>query len=184
MFLLCAVKRNSPILRDSGKWIVSYDEIPGNVSVYPDYCQGSVYILTPRTAASIVEAAKHVKFLWIDDAWVTGYIRDYLNISIQVSQISIRFDVFFIFFTPQDFKLYWTGSSKVLLLHKAVQNVEMYQPDLLSGPTDRDLSLASAVDRKAAWCYVERCNNNLYYQGGAGKNDMGTFELLKKLLLK
>ena len=60
----------------------------------------------------------------------------------------------------------------------------MYQPDLLSGPTDRDPSLASAVDRKAAWCYVERCNNNLYYQGGAGKNDMGTFELLKKLLLK
>ena len=95
MFLLCPVMRNNSVQREEGKWVVSYDEVrPSEPDVYPDYCQGWVYILTPRTAASIAEAAKYVKFLWIDDAWVTGYIRDHLNISIQVSQISIRFDVF------------------------------------------------------------------------------------------
>ena len=85
MFLLCPVMRNNSVQREEGKWVVSYDEVrPSEPDVYPDYCQGWVYILTPRTAASIAEAAKYVKFLWIDDAWVTGYIRDHLNISLQV----------------------------------------------------------------------------------------------------
>ena len=73
------------IQRSSGKWIVSYDDIPASdPDVYPDYCNGWVYILTPETAAAIVEASRHIKFLWIDDAWVTGYIAAYLNITHQV----------------------------------------------------------------------------------------------------
>ena len=84
-FLLCASKKNSPVIRDNSKWIVSYDDIPASSPIYPDYCQGSFYILTPETAANIAEASKHVKFLWIDDVWVTGYIRSYLTISIKVS---------------------------------------------------------------------------------------------------
>ena len=80
--------RNNSIQREEGKWIVTYDEMPADLfepDVYPDYCQGWVYILTPETAANIAEAAKHVKFFWIDDAWVTGYIRKYLNIGLEVN---------------------------------------------------------------------------------------------------
>ena len=78
--------KGSPIQRDSGKWIVSFDEIPASEpAVFPPYCQGWVYILTPATAAAMVEAAKHIRFLWIDDAWVTGYIAAALNITHQVS---------------------------------------------------------------------------------------------------
>ena len=74
-----------PIIRSPSKWIVTYDEIPASdPDVFPDYCSGWVYILTPGTAAAIVEAAQHIKFLWIDDAWVTGYIAAYLNITHQV----------------------------------------------------------------------------------------------------
>ena len=39
------------------------------------------YVTTPIVAAAVVEAAKYVKFLWIDDAWVTGYIARHRNIS-------------------------------------------------------------------------------------------------------
>ena len=78
--------KNNSIQRDSGKWIVSFDEIPASEpAVFPPYCQGWVYILTPATAAAMVEAAKHIRFLWIDDAWVTGYIAAALNITHQVS---------------------------------------------------------------------------------------------------
>ena len=64
---------------------VTYDEIPASdPDVFPDYCSGWVYILNPGTAAALAEAAQHIKFLWIDDAWVTGYIAAYLNITLQV----------------------------------------------------------------------------------------------------
>ena len=67
---------------------MSYDEVPASEGdIYPDYCQGWSYVLTPSTAAAIVEAAKHLRFVWVDDAWVTGYIATYLNITLQVSVI-------------------------------------------------------------------------------------------------
>ena len=53
-----------------------------------------------------------------------------------------------------------------MLLHKAVQNTEIYQADVLSGPTDRDLALASVLERKAAWCYLNTCRNNIYQARG------------------
>ena len=59
----------------------------------------------------------------------------------------------------------------MLLLHKAVQNPETYNPDLLSGPTDRDLPMAVALERKAAWCYLNRCNNNIYNQDYRGPRE-------------
>ena len=77
--------KKSPIQRREGKWFVGYDEIPASErDIYPDWCQGWIYILTPGTAAAIAEAAKHLRFLWIDDCWVTGYIAAYLNITLQV----------------------------------------------------------------------------------------------------
>ena len=67
--------------------MATYDEIAASdPDVFPDYCNGWVYILTPGLAAAMAEAAKHVKFIWIDDAWVTGYIAQYLNITLQVYQ--------------------------------------------------------------------------------------------------
>ena len=87
-FILCPVLKNFPIQRTEGKWVVSYDEVPASEGdIYPDYCQGWSYVLTPSTAAAIVEAAKHLRFVWVDDAWVTGYIATYLNITLQVSVI-------------------------------------------------------------------------------------------------
>ena len=87
-FILCKVfteARDRKIVRSSSKWAVSHAEIPPSVpDLYPNYCVGAIYILTPATAAAIVEAAKHVKFLWIDDVWVTGYLPAFLNITHQV----------------------------------------------------------------------------------------------------
>ena len=74
-----------PIDRGLSKYTITHDEIPASdPDVFPDYCSGWVYILNPGTAAALAEAAQHIKFLWIDDAWVTGYIAAYLNITHQV----------------------------------------------------------------------------------------------------
>ena len=64
---------------------MSYAELAAsNPDVYPDYCVGAIYITTPGTAAAIVKVAQQMRFFWVDDAWVTGYIAGRLNISHQV----------------------------------------------------------------------------------------------------
>ena len=75
-------------------------------------------------------------------------------------------------------------SSKALLLHKAVQNPEIYHPDFLSGPTDKDMSLASVLERKSSWCYLNTCNNNIYYRDKkVTQDEMTSFNLIRKLFL-
>lgn len=51
--------------------------------VYPDYLSGWLYLTTPQTARRLVERAQRdgaAGFLWIDDTWVTGVLREPLAI--------------------------------------------------------------------------------------------------------
>ena len=98
---------------------------------------------TPDTAAAIVEAATRLKFFWIDDAWVTGYIAEDLNI------------------THLDMMKYCT-MNKSQLLYKSIQNPTIYHEDFLSGPMDRDEEVSLALHRRATWCYNFNCYNNIY----------------------
>ena len=103
--------------------------------MYPTYCTGWIYITTPGTAAAIVEAATRLKFLWIDDAWVTGYIAGDLNI------------------THLDMMKYWTMNKGQLLLYKSIQNPTIYHEDFQSGTMDLE-EVSLALHRRATWCYL------------------------------
>ena len=61
-------------------------DIANGTKSYPDYCTGWLWITTPGTAGKIAQAAKVLKFFWIDDVWITGYIPQHLNISHQVNK--------------------------------------------------------------------------------------------------
>ena len=91
-FIMCPVWRGLPIIRDKkNKWYAPFDDIPEDTrarkghEVYPVSCSGWLWITNPGTSAAIASAAKQVKFFWIDDVWVTGYIAKHLNIVHQVS---------------------------------------------------------------------------------------------------
>ena len=135
--------------------------------MYPTYCTGWIYITTPGTAAAIVEAATRLKFLWIDDAWVTGYIARDLNI------------------THLDIRQFWTESKAQLLLHKSIQNPTIYHKDFLSGPMDREEELSLALHRRATWCYNYNCFNNIYREeredSPVQTNQMVNFNAIKNL---
>lgn len=73
-----------PVLRDHGRYHASYEEVPEGQKVYPTYISGWIRISNPGTARAIVEAAQVVRFFWIEDVWVTGYIAEYLQIEHQV----------------------------------------------------------------------------------------------------
>ena len=132
--------------------------------MYPTYCTGWIYITTPGTAAAIVEAATRLKFLWIDDAWVTGYIAGDLNI------------------THLDMMKYWTMNKGQLLLYKSTQNPTIYHEDFVSGPMDRDEELSLALHRRATWCYNFNCYNNIYREQLTDQSSLlVNFNVIKKL---
>ena len=83
-FLLGPVWHSMPVLRDHGRYHASYEDVPEGEEVYPTYISGWIRISSPGTARAIMEAAQVVRFFWIEDVWVTGYIAEYLQIEHQV----------------------------------------------------------------------------------------------------
>ena len=54
---------------------------------YPTGCSGWLWITSPGTSQAISEAAQVVRFFWIDDVWVSGFIAEHLKIQHQVREI-------------------------------------------------------------------------------------------------
>ena len=107
-------------------------------------------------------AATSVKFFWIDDVWVTGYLAQHLNIQ------------------HLDMVKYWTMNKGKLLLYKSIQNPDIYNEDFVSGPMDRDLGLSMAIHRRAKWCYVNKCYNNVYQEHPPHRiSEMVNFNMIK-----
>ena len=115
----------------------------------------------------MVEAATRVKFFWIDDVWVTGYIARHLDI------------------THLDIIKFWTMNKAQLLLYKSIQNPTIYHEDFLSGPMDREEELSLALHRRATWCYNYNCFNNIYREeredSPVQTNQMVNFNAIKNL---
>lgn len=71
-----------PVREPANKWYVSRAEYAGNV--YPDFVSGWLYITHPRTARRLVDHAESSReYFWIDDVFVTGIVRQALNIGVR-----------------------------------------------------------------------------------------------------
>ena len=74
------------------KWFASYEQVPKvggeGTESYPTSCSGWLWITSPGTSQAITDAAQVVRFFWIDDVWVTGYIAEHLKIEHQVSEVT------------------------------------------------------------------------------------------------
>lgn len=70
-----------PIRQRQNKWFVTAKEFAG--SVYPSYLSGWMYVTTPYTAKSLINAVdQSTPIFWIDDTWITGILRDKQRIPI------------------------------------------------------------------------------------------------------
>ncbi|XP_037941305.1 lactosylceramide 1,3-N-acetyl-beta-D-glucosaminyltransferase-like [Teleopsis dalmanni] len=63
------------------KWYVTHDEYAKDS--YPLYVAGWFYITNPLTAARLAKEAIQTPFFWIDDIWMTGIVRERLQIPLQ-----------------------------------------------------------------------------------------------------
>jgi len=147
-WILGPVKKQAPVLRASSKWAVRADEVNPARKYYPHYCNSIFYIFNVATATKIVEAAKAAKYFFIDDVFVTGFLREELNI------------------TLVDSKDYQTLDANQLLRTKAVQSPHTFVKDKINGLLNRGpdhLRICTQLEAYARWCYKNRCKNNLYY---------------------
>ena len=80
--LLCLVWYHMKVIRDTrSKWYISATEYPDNV--FPTYCSGSAFIMTPDVASAMFNASFRVPFFWVDDFYVTGLLAGEVGVSHQ-----------------------------------------------------------------------------------------------------
>jgi len=80
--LLCLVWYRMKVMRDPrSKWYLSPNEFPNDV--FPTYCSGSAFIMTPDVASAMFNASFHVPFFWVDDFYVTGLLAREVGVSHQ-----------------------------------------------------------------------------------------------------
>lgn len=76
--IACYTFINATVSR-AGKWAASKRDV--SEDVYPPFCAGIGYVTQVQTAISLLAAAHHVPFFWIDDIYVTGYVARYANVT-------------------------------------------------------------------------------------------------------
>ncbi|XP_063709283.1 beta-1,3-galactosyltransferase 5-like [Culicoides brevitarsis] len=65
---------------NNSKWYVSKNDVPG--FYYPNFCSGSAIFYAPHTVKVLLNEIKFVKYLFMDDVFVTGLARNRTKISI------------------------------------------------------------------------------------------------------
>lgn len=68
---------NEPVRDPTSKWYITKELYPDDT--YPEFCSGSAYLLTSDGAAKIYSVSNMTKFIWIDDLFVTGILREKYN---------------------------------------------------------------------------------------------------------
>jgi len=86
------------------KWSVTREEYP--FSEYPKYCGGLAYIATPSVVEQLYNVSAKVKFLWIDDVFVTGVIREIIGV--EPYYMNLRYT-----YEPQNYRK-WLQERKTL----------------------------------------------------------------------
>lgn len=63
-----------------GRWKVTRKELA--LRRYPPFCQGTVWMIPTKEVPRLLEAVPSVKYLWVDDAYVTGMLARKVGIKI------------------------------------------------------------------------------------------------------
>jgi len=137
------LKNMVPIREPANKWYVSKTEYMGNI--YPNFVSGWLYITHPEVVNRLIDYAESSnKYFWIDDVFVTGILRQALNIKIQ----NIN-------------ELYTTDYRYLECCIKGRKN--MLKCEFLIGPNGGNVELQVQFKEFAKFCHVNcsiRTENN------------------------
>lgn len=129
-----ALKNMVPIREAANKWYVSRAEYSD--SIYPNFVSGWMYIMQPKVASRLINYAESSnKYFWIDDVFVTGILRQALNIKI----LDIG-------------KFYTTDHRYLECCIKGKEN--LLKCEFLVGPNGSDVELQMRFQKFAKFCYI------------------------------
>lgn len=77
--ICCKVYKHALVIR-KGKNAVTNKEYADKY--YPNFCQGMAYITTPIVYKKLYQAAIESDFLWLDDVYVTGILKEKCNVTL------------------------------------------------------------------------------------------------------
>jgi beta-1,3-galactosyltransferase 1 len=69
--IMCLVWWRMHVLRE-GKWGIPKEQLPDEL--YPVYCSGMGFVLTTDVAMAMYYVSYYVKFHWVDDAYISGFL--------------------------------------------------------------------------------------------------------------
>lgn len=79
--IYCNVLENMSVIRNKrSKWYIS--ELEYKPNKFPPYCSGAAYVLTSDLVDKMYNLSFHVKFVWIDDFFMTGILGAGTNVSL------------------------------------------------------------------------------------------------------
>ena len=140
------------------KWFVSYDEWPRDESkfpgqskeFFPSYIVGWLLVVNPATSLRIVKATENFPYLYLEDVWLTGLLREKMDIQ-PIDIVELRAD-----------------SNDMILVTKTVQNSHHYvQTFITSISFERDndeYELCYYLEQEARRCFETKCLNNIYIE--------------------
>jgi hypothetical protein len=137
------VLSNQKVVRDpQSKWFVPETEISSTMEYYPPFVSGWGYITTPKVAHDIVNSADSEKYFWIDDAHLTGILREKTTTGLLDN--SEYFTIF-------------KGQLQCCIASNHIKAVDRNRPfwcDYLIGPTNGDLELMEILQRHSRFCHI------------------------------
>ena len=135
-FLLCYVESHGSILYPPYRF--------QGGSVYPPYCSGWMYVTTPATAKRLANEAQGSSYFWVDDAWITGFLAKKLGIK------------------HMELNIYRTMDPTTMINAKSRQSPAKYHKDYVWGKMFTNISVFNSLQKKAHWCFLNKCQNNIY----------------------
>lgn len=131
------VERNA-----TSKWYVPVEEY--HDATYPPYVSGWAYVTTIPAIQEILQASLNSKYFFIDDAFVTGILREKTSVSLMDMKDH---------FTHYKGQILCCVSVPMFLKSK---NNEPFWCDYLVGPSNDDLELMEIYQRHSEYCYVSK----------------------------
>lgn len=126
----------------ANKWYVSKEEYPADT--YPQFMSGWLYITTPKVTEKLEEMASREKYFWIDDVFVTGILREKLNIKMY------------------DIKEYFTDHAEYFQCCLNDYNKSRLDCDILVGPNGGRTNLFYEFNKVFSLCNKRTCVKRLY----------------------
>jgi len=139
------------IIRDpKSKWYVPANKFKRKI-LYPPFVSGWAYITTIPVINSLLQVLSRdsIGYFEIDDAFVTGVLREKTIPKVKIVDISKYFTVF-----KGHLHCCVATTRNLMAIHKDKHSVGPFWCDFLIGPSIEDLSLIDVFHKHAQFCYT------------------------------